>query len=87
MVRFLEKHSLSPVLAALSPRPGARPVESADPSYTFFSWLAGSRYTAYDAIIDDLAKKHGLDPLLIKAIVWRESAFHPDKSGLSASAG
>lgn len=60
---------------------------SPDPAYTLQSWLAGSRYRRYDAMITDVANKHGLDPLLIKSIVWRESAFHPDKVGTVGERG
>ncbi len=29
----------------------------------------------YDLIIDKIARKHNIDPLLIKAVIWRESKF------------
>jgi soluble lytic murein transglycosylase len=86
MVRFLKRLVLTLVLAALVAG-GFVLWKSDDPSYTFFSWFAGSRYTRYDQIINDLSKKHGLDPLLIKAIVWRESAFHTDKVGTVGERG
>jgi len=61
--------------------------KSPDPNYTLYSWLAGSRYSRYDGLIANLSAKHGLDPLLVKAIVWRESAFHPDKIGTVGERG
>jgi len=86
MARFLKRLALALFLAALAAA-GLALWKSDDPSYTFFSWFAGSRYTRYDQIIHDLSKKHGLDPMLIKAIVWRESAFHPDKLGAVGERG
>ena len=86
MVRFLQRLLFALLLAALAAA-GWVLWNAPDPSYTFYSWLAGARYSRYDAIIGDLAKKHGLDPLLVKAIVWRESAFHPDKVGTSGERG
>ena len=86
MARFLRRLLLALFLAALAAA-GYVLWNSPDPTYTFYSWVAGSRYTRYDAIIADLARKHGLDPLLVKAIVWRESAFHPDKLGTVGERG
>lgn len=86
MVRFLTRLFFVLLLAAIA---GAGWVlwNSADPSYTFYSWLSGSRFTRYDLIIFHLAAKRGLDPLLVKAIVWRESAFHPEKLGTVGERG
>jgi len=86
MARFIKRLFFALLLAACAAAAWVL-WNSGDPSYTFFSWLAGSRYTRYDAMIADLGKKHGLDPLLIKAIVWRESAFHPDKLGTVGERG
>jgi soluble lytic murein transglycosylase len=86
MVRFLKRLVFALILAALAAA-GWVLWSSADPAYTFHSWLAGSRFARYDPIIGDLAKKHGVDPLLIKAIVWRESSFHPDKIGTVGERG
>ncbi len=60
---------------------------SADPWYDAHEWLGGSRYFRYDAMIREVAKKRGVDPMLIKAIVWRESAFHSEKVGTSGERG
>lgn len=86
MFRFLRRFLVALLFAALA---AACLVlwRSPDPNYTFYSWLAGSRYTRHDAIITDAANKHGVDPLLIKAIVWRESSFHPDKIGTVGERG
>jgi len=60
---------------------------SPDPLYTLDSWRALGRFSAYDQLIADIGAKHGLDPQLIKALVWRESTFHPDKVGAAGERG
>lgn len=86
MPRFLQRLLLALILAALFAA-SAVLWTSPDPTYQLQSWLAGSRYTRYDDLIADLARKHGVDPLLIKAIVWRESAFQTEKVGTSGERG
>jgi soluble lytic murein transglycosylase len=60
---------------------------SPDPLYHAQEFVGNSRYRAYDRLIRQVSTKRGLDPLLIKAIVWRESAFHPEKVGTSGERG
>ncbi len=60
---------------------------SADPWYEAHEWLGGSRYWRYDSMIEEIARRRGLDPMLIKAIVWRESGFRADKVGTSGERG
>jgi peptidoglycan lytic transglycosylase len=60
---------------------------SPDPFYLGQEWLALGRYHQYDAEIREVATKSGLDPELIKAIAWRESAFVSDKVGTSGERG
>ena len=60
---------------------------SADPLYTLDSWRAMGRFADYDALIIDVSAKHGIDPLLVKAVIWRESAFHPHKMGTRGERG
>jgi len=86
MPRFFTRLLLALILAALV----AVSIvlwTSPDPTYKLQSWLAGSRYSRYDDLIVDLAHKRGVDPLLIKAIVWRESAFQTEKVGTSGERG
>jgi soluble lytic murein transglycosylase len=86
MARFLSRLVLAVALAAFV---AAAVVlwTSPDPTYRLQSWLAGSRYYRYDPLIGDLAHKRGVDPLLIKAIAWRESAFQTEKVGTSGERG
>lgn len=60
---------------------------SRDPQYILREWLAGSRYWDYDHEIRQVAARHGVDPMLVKAVVWRESKFLPDKVGTSGERG
>jgi len=43
--------------------------------------LAFGRYQNYDPLIRQASQRHGVPPELIKAVIWRESRFHPDKVG------
>ncbi len=86
MARFVKKLFLLLLLAALTAA-GLLLWTDADPEYRLQSWLALGRYSDYDALIADAARKHGLDPLLVKAIVWRESGFEPSKVGTSGERG
>jgi soluble lytic murein transglycosylase len=86
MIRFFQKVILLAVFAALT-WTGLALWTSPDPLYQLQSWLALGRYSAYDALISDAAEKRGLDPLLVKAMVWRESAFDPTKTGTSGERG
>jgi len=58
-----------------------------DISYTFREALAKDLYHRYDPLIVETARRHGLDPNLVKAIVWRESRFQTDKLGSSGERG
>lgn len=73
-------------LAALAVA-GLRVGLSGDPEYTVREWLAGSRYQDYDRAISQVAARHSIDPLLVKAVVWRESKFQPDKVGSKGERG
>jgi soluble lytic murein transglycosylase len=86
MSRFLKRLLLALVLAAIVAASVAL-WTSPDPAYRLQSWLAGSRYSLYDDLIRDMGRKHGVDPLLIKAIVWRESAFQTEKIGTAGERG
>lgn len=86
MIRFAITLFLVLACAALVAA-GVRFGLSPDAIYTLESAISGSRYGAHDDLIRDAAKKYGVDPMLIKAVVWRESKFHPDKVGTSGERG
>jgi soluble lytic murein transglycosylase len=60
---------------------------SADPRYELTELICWQRYHRYDALITSTAGRRGLDPMLVKALVWRESRFHPEKHGTSGERG
>jgi soluble lytic murein transglycosylase len=60
---------------------------SADPRYELTELICWQRYHRYDALITSVAGRRGLDPMLVKALIWRESRFHSDKHGASGERG
>jgi soluble lytic murein transglycosylase len=60
---------------------------SGDPAYRMQELLAFGRYSEHDDLIARVAKKYGVDSLLVKAIVWRESRFSTRKVGKSGERG
>ena len=60
---------------------------SADSQYAVYELAFHARFHRYDGLIQDAAKRRGIDPMLIKAVVWRESRFRPDKLGLDGERG
>lgn len=62
-------------------------LRSGDPAYTIFEWISPARFQQYDRLIRSVATEHNLDPMLVKAIVWRESRFDPQKYGTAGERG
>jgi peptidoglycan lytic transglycosylase len=62
-------------------------VRSGDPVYTFYEWISPARFHQYDRLIRSVAAENHLDPLLVKAVVWRESRFDPQKFGTARERG
>ena len=86
MARFLFKVMICALLA------GAASVayhfmRSGDPLYTFYEWISPARFRQHDALIRAVAAEHRLDPMLIKAVVWRESRFEAQKFGTAGERG
>jgi soluble lytic murein transglycosylase len=52
-----------------------------DPAYRLAEVFSFGRHNAYDDAIASAAARHGVDPLLVKAVIWQESRFHPEKLG------
>ena len=80
MTRFLFKLLLCTLLA-LGAGFAYLAVRSGDPVYTFYEWISPARFQRYDGMIQSVATAHRLDPMLVKAVVWRESRFDPQKYG------
>src|SRR6266446_7566162 len=86
VIRFLFKLILC-VLLALTVGFGYLAVRSGDPFYTFYEWISPARFQQYDKLIAVVAAQHRLDPMLVKAVVWRESRFDPEKYGTAGERG
>lgn len=52
-----------------------------DPRYTAHEILSLGAYGQYDELIVEVSRRYNTEPELIKAIIWRESRFHPTKVG------
>jgi soluble lytic murein transglycosylase len=45
------------------------------------------RETRFQLQIQTAARRYGVDPLLVRAVIWRESRFRPDKQGRKGEIG
>ena len=86
MIRFLFKLIICALLATAA---GAvyLSARSGDPLYTLYEWISPARFHQHDALVRSIALEHQLDPMLVKAIVWRESRFDPQKFGTAGERG
>src|SRR3954469_6322274 len=62
-------------------------MRSGDPLYTVYEWMSPKRFQQHDALIRSVAAEHQLDPMLVKAVVWRESRFDAQKFGTAGERG
>lgn len=58
-----------------------------DPEYSLHELVFQRRFHRYDALITDAARRHGVDPALVKAVAWRESRFRPGMEGGAGERG
>ncbi len=86
MIRFLFKFIICLLLAAIIGL-GLLAWRSGDPFYTLFEWLSPARFKQYDPLIHAVATAHKVDPMLVKAVAWRESRFDPRKLGGAGERG
>jgi soluble lytic murein transglycosylase len=86
MIRFLFKLSFC-VLLALAVGAAYLAVRTGDPVYTFYEWISPARFHQYDQLIRSVSLQHRLDPMLVKAVVWRESRFDAKKHGIAGERG
>jgi soluble lytic murein transglycosylase len=86
MMQFLFKLILC-VLLAIAAAFAYVAVKSGDPLYAFYEWMSPARFHQYDRLIRSVALEHHLDPMLVKAVVWRESRFDPKKHGTHGERG
>ena len=62
-------------------------MKSGDPLYTLYEFVSPARFQKHDALIRAVAAEHQLDPMLVKAVVWRESRFDAQKFGTAGERG
>ena len=62
-------------------------LRSGDAVYTVYEWVSPARFQQYDRLLQTVAEEHGLQPALVKAVVWRESRFDPEKFGSAGERG
>jgi soluble lytic murein transglycosylase len=86
MTRFAFKFLICLLLAA-GTGIGLLAWRSGDPIYTVYEWLSPARFQQYDQLILTVARNNELDPMLVKAVVWRESRFDPKKLGAAGERG
>jgi soluble lytic murein transglycosylase len=86
MIRFLFKLIICLLLAGTA---GAvfLSMKSGDPLYMLYEWISPARFHQHDALIRSIAAEHRLDPMLVKAVVWRESRFDAQKFGTAGERG
>lgn len=86
MVGFLFKLILC-LLVALGAGFAYLALRSGDPLYTIYEWMSPARFQQYDKLIRSVAAGHRVDPMLVKALVWRESRFDTKKHGTAGERG
>jgi soluble lytic murein transglycosylase len=86
MARFLLKLILCGLIA-LAAGFGYLALRSGDALYSLYEWVSPARFQQYDPIVTSVAVEHRLDPMLVKAVVWRESRFDNQKYGTAGERG
>lgn len=74
-------------LIALAAGFGYLALRSGDAVYSLHEWVSPARFQQYDPIITSVAAEHRLEPMLVKAVVWRESRFDRRKYGTAGERG
>lgn len=86
MVRFLFKLIICALLAGAAGLVYLS-MKSGDPLYVLYEWVSPGRFQQHDALIRSVAAEHQLHPMLVKAVVWRESRFDAQKFGTAGERG
>ncbi len=58
-----------------------------DPSYRLATWMALGRYASHDDTLRRVSAAARVDPLLLKAMAWKQSAFDAGKLGAEGRRG
>ena len=75
------------VALALAAATAAVILSDKDPAYRVAELASFGLYDSHDELIAGAAARHGVDPMLIKAVIWQESRFQPDKLGADGERG
>lgn len=86
MMRFILKLLICGLLAGAAGT-AYLAMRSGDTVYTVYEWVSPARFQQHDALIREIAAQHKVDPMLVKAIVWRESRFDAHKFGSAGERG
>jgi len=86
MIRFLLKLIICALLA-IGAGVAYLAMRSGDTVYTVHEWVSPQRFQQYDQLIRTVAEEHRVDPMLVKAVIWRESRFDPMKFGGAGERG
>ena len=52
-----------------------------------YLWFAIGQEKKFEPQIDAAAKRYSVDPFLIKAVIWQETRFHPNRRGRAGEIG
>ena len=85
-MRFLLKLLICVILASAAAA-AYLALRSGDVVYTAHEWISPARFRQHDVLIREVAEKNGVDPMLVKALVWRESRFETKKIGSAGERG
>ena len=55
--------------------------------YVFQELIFHERFSRYDALIAQAAARQGVSPSLVKALIWRETRFQPQRQGAHGERG
>ncbi len=86
MIRFVLKLLIC-MLLAVGVGTAYMTMRSGDAFYTAHELLSPQRFQQYDVLIRAVATQNDIDPMLVKAVVWRESRFDPQKFGGAGERG
>lgn len=75
------------ILAAAALGAAAWLVVGHDENYPLQKLFFGARYARYDEWIAEAASRYAISPSLVKAVIWRESRFHPHMLGTHGERG
>jgi soluble lytic murein transglycosylase len=86
MIRFLLKLIICTLLA-VGAGTAYLAMRSGDTFYTVHEWISPQRFHQHDALVRTIAAQNEIDPMLVKAVIWTESRFDPQKYGGAGERG